>query len=173
MIIGALIGFGTAAYIDYRDDGQIFNGSVAWYDYLGATVLGGAIGAGLGAFAGMSFSASIPTFGWINSGGALMFGVTGSIAITVTGAEVLGVAGLLGGIYMFAKTSRQPGKVTSSDKPSWVNETMVDPNKSAQQNAKDILDWKYGPSNWQKGPGTEYNKIVKWIERYLRYYRGW
>lgn len=173
LIIGALIGFGTAAYIDYQDDGQIFNGSVAWYDYLGATVLGGAIGAGLGAFAGMSFSASIPTFGWINSGGSLMFGVTGSIAVTVTGAEVLGIAGLLGGICMFAKTSRQPGKVTSSDKPSWVNESMVDPNKSAQQNAKDILDWKYGPGNWPKGPGTEYNKIVKWIERYLRYYRGW
>ena len=75
-IIGAAIGFGTAAYIDYQDDGQIFNGSVAWYDYLGATVLGGAIGAGLGAFAGMSFSASISTFGWINSGGTLMFGIT-------------------------------------------------------------------------------------------------
>ena len=173
LIIGALIGFGTAAYIDYQDDGAIFNGSVKWYDYLGATVLGGSIGAGLGAFAGMSFSASIPTFGWINSSGALMFGVTGSIAITVTGSEVLGIAGLLGGIYMLAKTSRQPGKVTSSDKPSWVNESMVDSNKSAQQNAKDILDWKYGPSNWPKGPGTEYNKIVKWIERYLRYYRGW
>lgn len=45
----------------------------------------------------------------------------------------------------------------------------------AQQNAKNIyiLDWKYGHSNWSKGPGTEYNKIVKWIERHLRYYRGW
>ena len=105
LIIGALIGFGTAAYIDYQDDGQIFNGSVAWYDYLGATVLGGAIGAGLGAFAGMSFSASIPTFGWINSGGALMFGITGTMAVTVTGAQVLGVAGVLaaGGLLMFAK----------------------------------------------------------------------
>lgn len=50
---------------------------------------------------------------------------------------------------------------------------MVDPTKTAQQNAKEILDWKYGPGNWQKGPGTEYNKIVKWIERYLRYYKGW
>lgn len=147
--------------IDYQNDGQILNGSVAWYDYLGATVLGWAIGAGLGAFAGMSFSSSIPIFGLINSGGALMFGVTGSIAITVTGAEVLGVAGLLGWIYMFAKTSRQPGRVTSSDKPSLVNESMVDPNKSAQQNAKDILDLKYGPGNWSKGPRTEYSKIVK------------
>ena len=103
LIIGALIGFGTAAYIDYQDDGQIFNGSIKWYDYLGATVLGGAIGAGLVAFAGMSFSASIPTFGWVNSGGALIFGVTGTVAFTVTGAQVLGVAGLLGVTYMFTK----------------------------------------------------------------------
>ena len=29
LIIGAIIGFGTAAYIDYQDDGQIFNESVA------------------------------------------------------------------------------------------------------------------------------------------------
>jgi len=96
---------GTAAYIDYQDDGQIFNGSVAWYDYLGATVLGGAIGAGLGAFAGMSFSASISTFGWINSGGTLMFGITGTIEITVSGKQVLSVAGALvaNGLLMFAK----------------------------------------------------------------------
>lgn len=61
------------------------------------------MGAGLGAFAGMSFSASIPTFGWINSGGALMFGITGTMAVTITGAQVLGVAGLLGATYVFAK----------------------------------------------------------------------
>lgn len=103
LIIGAVIGFGTAAYIDYQDDGEIFNGNVKWYDYLGETVLGGAIGAGLGAFAGMSFSASIPTFGWLNAGGTLMFGITGTTTLTVTGAQVLGIAGLLGATYMFAK----------------------------------------------------------------------
>lgn len=150
LIIGALIGFGTAAYIDYQDDGQIFNGSVEWYDYLGASVVGGVIGAGFGAFAGMNFSVNIPTFGWINSGGALMYGITGTNAVTFTGEQILGVAGLLGVTYMFTKTSRQPGKVTSSDKPSWVNESMIDPNKTPQQNATDILNWKYGPGNWVK-----------------------
>ena len=72
---------------------------------MGATVLGGAIGAGLGAFAGMSFSASISTFGWINSGGTLMFGITGTIEITVSGKQVLSVAGALvaNGLLMFAK----------------------------------------------------------------------
>lgn len=45
LFIGAVIGFGAAAYIDYQDDGEVFNGSVKWYDYLGTTVLGGGIGA--------------------------------------------------------------------------------------------------------------------------------
>ena len=110
MIIGALIGFGTAAYIDYRDDGQIFNGSVAWYDYLGATVLGGAIGAGLGAFAGMSFSATIPTGFALaqTSAGTMALVATGTMNLTVTGAQILGVAGLLGATYMFASNNR-PG----------------------------------------------------------------
>lgn len=107
-IIGAAVGFGTAAYIDYQDDGQIFNGSVKWYDYLGATVLGGTIGAGLGAFAGMSFSASLPTFGWMNAGGSLMFGVTGTTTLTITGAQILGAAGLICATYMFASNNR-PG----------------------------------------------------------------
>ena len=44
---------------------------------------------------------------------------------------------------------------------------MVDHLTTAQQNATDILNWKYGKGNWFKGPGTEYNKIVKWIVRKL------
>lgn len=53
----------------------------------------------------MSFSASISTFGWINSGGTLMFGITGTIEITVSGKQVLSVAGALvaNGLLMFAK----------------------------------------------------------------------
>lgn len=78
-IIGAVVGFGIAAYIDYQDDGEIFNGSVKWYDYLGATVLGGAIGAGLGAFAGMSFSATLPT------GFAMAQTSAGTMALVATG----------------------------------------------------------------------------------------
>ena len=110
LIIGAIIGFGTATYIDYKDDGQIFNGSVAWYDYLGAVILGGALGAGIGAFAGMSFSTCIPTFGWVNTGGALLLGVTGTTTLTVTGTEILGVVGLLGATYMFVKGGKPNNK---------------------------------------------------------------
>ena len=99
-IIGASIGFGTAAYIDYQDDGQIFNGSVAWYDYLGATVLGGAVGAAIGAGIGeiaphigsalSSFAAQKFTFGaglYLSSSEAAL-----SAGFTITGAQVLTVA---------------------------------------------------------------------------------
>ena len=51
-IVGAGIGFGTVAYTDYQDDGQIFNGSVKWYEYVGGTVTGAVLGAGVGGIIG-------------------------------------------------------------------------------------------------------------------------
>ena len=101
-IIGACIGFGTAAYIDSKD-GQMFNGDVKWYDYLGATALGGIVGAGVGALATIAFTASIPTFGLIGSGGALSFGITGAVELTISGTLGLLAAGALGAVYMFSK----------------------------------------------------------------------
>ena len=89
-IIGACIGFGAAAYVDSKD-GQMFNGDVKWYDYLGATALGGLAGAGLGAFATTTFTASIPTLGLVNSGGALTLGATGSIELAISGAQIITV----------------------------------------------------------------------------------
>ena len=44
---------------------------------------------------------------------------------------------------------------------------MVDPNLSAEENARRILNKKYGPGKWGKGPGTEFNKIKKWLTRSL------
>lgn len=46
--IGAAIGFGSTVYQDYKDDGEIFNGSVSVGDYVGATLGGGIAGAGTG-----------------------------------------------------------------------------------------------------------------------------
>ena len=122
LIVGASIGFRTAAYMDYRDDGQIFNGSIAWYDYLGATLTGAAVGAAIGAgiayclpaissFAGSSFS-----FG----GGAAML-LDGSVVvfpgITVTGTKILATTGVLtlGGIMLFASNNR-PGNNRAQNK---------------------------------------------------------
>ena len=113
-IIGACVGFGAAAYIDYKDDGEVFNGSVKWYDYLGASLIGGiagaGIGAGLGAFAGMSFSATIPTFGLINAGGgALTLATTGTMTLTVNGAQVLTGVAVSGALVLLSYNGGWPG----------------------------------------------------------------
>ena len=50
--VGAVGGFGTVIYTDYQDDGQIFNGSVAWYEYLVGTAIGAILGAGVGGVVG-------------------------------------------------------------------------------------------------------------------------
>ena len=109
LIIGAVLGFGAATYMDYRDDGHVFNGSIAWYDYLGATLAGGVAGAAIGyslpiisSFAGTSFT----------MGGGLATLANGSLVaipgITITGAQILitvGTAITLSGLIMFSKGS--------------------------------------------------------------------
>ena len=119
-IVGAAIGFGVAAYKDYKDDGEAFNGSVEWYDYLGATLLGGAIGGAAGYVASSlipaasSFASTTFTIGGgisASAGGA----AAATAGITITGAEimvaggVLAGASVLGGILMFARTPRSGG----------------------------------------------------------------
>lgn len=48
---------------------------------------------------------------------------------------------------------------------------MVDYNKSAQQNATEMLNNKYGQGKWQKIHKDEFSKIVKWITRKFFYNR--
>ena len=164
MAIGAAIGFSATAYVDYKDDGEVFNGSVGVVDYVANTLVGAAVGAAAG-YAAPGIASSIASSG--AAAGATLAGGE-AVAVAVTGEQVAGAAAAAGIIVnSFANPS---GKEMASDKPGWVNREMVDPNKSAQQNAFDILNNKYGKGNWKKGPTTEYNKIVKWITRKL--FRG-
>ncbi len=100
-IVGAGIGFGNTVYIDYQDDREIFNGSVKWYDYLGATILGGAVGA---------FAAKEFTFGagaYIANSGELVV----SARITITGAQILALLiCLLKVVYLVISTKISNGR---------------------------------------------------------------
>lgn len=170
-IIGAGIGFGSAAYIDYQNDGQLFNGDVAWYDYLGATVAGGIVGGVLGAGAGY-FS----TLSWTFTMGAS--GLTGSgalaipLSVTITGSEVLaGVAGLglAAGSIMFSK--HNPGMSSRSPR-SWLTqeegiEAMRKFGGDANKAAEYLMN-KHG-GLWHRGAGTDYNMIKKWLDRVIRH----
>lgn len=94
-IIGAGLGFGVAAYKDYKDDGEVFNGSVKWYDYAGATLVGGALGASIGY--------AIPTIGtFMGLGGGMSMSTSGA-AVMSSSIYMVGAAGLAGSIFLFSK----------------------------------------------------------------------
>ena len=109
------------------------------------------------------------------AGGGVAASLTASMATSVaTTAVVAGAVAATGAaaiavgqnIY-FSKCSQKTGKEMSTDKPSWVNRSMVDPTETAHQNATRILNDKYGIEGWKVGPRSEYNIIVKWLIRSL------
>ena len=184
LIVGAIIGAavgGTVAGCVASGNGATGWELAGWImlGVFGGAVIGGAIGAGLGAAAGAIFpglnaalagslSFAIPTL--TNIGGALAIG-SATVAVPVgalvaAGAAAVSAAAGVGLSVLFAKRS---GKEGATDKPSWVNRGMVDPEKTAQENATDMLNDKYGIGNWKRGAGSEYSKIVKWIIRTVFY----
>ena len=40
IIFGMVVAFSAMVYIDYKDDGEVFNGSVTPQEYIGTTALG-------------------------------------------------------------------------------------------------------------------------------------
>ena len=107
------------------------------------------------AVAGATFAPSIiTTTAMATSAGVVILAATSTAAITLSIGTVL-----------FAKQSKKSNKERSTEHPSWTNRSMIDPNKSAQDNAQDMLDNKYGKGTWKKGQKSEYNQIVKWIIR--------
>jgi len=127
------------------------------------------------AVVGLALLAAIPT-----GGGSLVLAGVGIKAATATtvanatvaaGIAVAGTAIAAGAIensgYTFSKQSGKSDKERSTEHPSWVNRNNVDYSISAQKNATNLMNEKYGVGNWHSGPGTEFNKIVKWLQRCL------
>jgi len=59
------------------------------------------------------------------------------------------------------------GGYGKSEVPSWVfNEGYAaGPDETPVQAATRIMNQQYGEGNWSKGPGSEFNQIVKWVSR--------
>ena len=63
------------------------------------------------------------------------------------------------------KCAKKSGKEKANDVPSWAEGTKVNKDMKPSEQARDIMDKKYGKDNWPQGPKTEYNKIKKYLER--------
>ena len=159
-VVGIVGGLGYAAYTDYQDDHDI-NGSIGWQRYLGYSIIGGAIGAGIGftiGYFGPAALAYLGGFGGASSALAVAGGGTAAIAnVGILGAVL--AAGL--GIAFFSKpnsgrirfsdgTGIDPltGKpVTNPDRAYKIYRSLTDPIKKA--------NWK----KWMKGKGWRTNHL--------------
>ena len=117
---------------------------------------------------GLAILLAVPT------GGSSL--VVGTLALSSTTVVAAGGAMAIAGTVIvrdavtqatasYAKQSKKSDKEKANDHPSWLSRSDIDLGKSSKQNATDILNGKYGKGNWNKGPRSEYNQIVKWIER--------
>ena len=64
-----------------------------------------------------------------------------------------------------AKKSKSSGKERATDIPSWARGKRPLPGESGNDFARRVCDEKYGPGNYEKGPGTDYNKLRKYGDR--------
>lgn len=105
VIAGAAIGFTTQVVNDYKDDGQVFNGSVSIGDYFGGTLCGALLGGTIGAIVGIG-GAGLISSGLTSVGNKF---ISDLFAYSISGApmgtiEEYAVAFITGGIgKVFAK----------------------------------------------------------------------
>ena len=61
--------------------------------------------------------------------------------------------------------SGKSGKEAANDAPSWAKGNRPRKGENGKDFAKRLMDEKYGKDNYDKGPGSEFNKIKKWGDR--------
>ena len=71
-------------------------------------------------------------------------------------------------VLLSKKKSKDSKKKRSTQHPSYVNKGMVDYSLSAEENARRMMDNKWGKGNWKPGAGRDFNKIKKWLTRDLK-----
>ena len=144
-VIGVVGGLGYAAYTDYQDNYDI-DGSIGWQRYVGYSLIGGAIGAGIGftigyfgpalaSYLGGALSAlSMPPSLALASGGALC--ITGTDVLIVS--EAIGIAIL----FMAYESKKAAPRIKSNTKKEAYEKAFQKGGKK-----KPILhsNGKYGP----------------------------
>ena len=175
-VVGAVVGFAAATYADHKDDGKVFNGSVVWETYVGATLLGTLLG--LAAGAGAYYAA--PVIGQflassISVGGSVMaesgVAAVGS-GITITGAQILSAVGAISLFGLCVMMSKHNPVMKNKPPVSWTTnqegiDAMIKCNNDSLKATKLLLREKYGylPKN---GAHTEFSAIKKWLDRIIR-----
>ena len=108
--------------------------------------------------------------GTASAGAAVAAGAVATAALQGLAIGAVVSAGIVGANLLFSK--HNPG-MSSKAPVSWTN---IDEGIQALKNAKgdavkaaeQLMDLRYGPGNWKKGAGTEFNALHKWLNRIIR-----
>lgn len=77
--------------------------------------------------------------------------------------------GVNSGEHTAPKEHKKPksgtGKEKADDVPSWAEGEAPYEGESGKDFSKRLMDKKYGENNYDKGPGSEFNKLKKWGDR--------
>ena len=68
-------------------------------------------------------------------------------------------------IIKFAKKSKSSKKERATDIPSWAKGEKPQNGESGKDYARRLCDKKYGKGNYDRGPGSDYNKLKKHGDR--------
>ena len=93
--------------------------------------------------------------------------------VVIAGNKIIGTAVKAGtfvgktynDIVSFAKKSKLSKKERATDIPSWAKGEKPQKGESGKDYAKRLCDKKYGKDNYDKGPGSDYNKLKKHGDR--------
>ena len=80
----------------------------------------------------------------------------------------LGACVIIDGVIIFSRASKSSDKDRSTDIPSWAKGEKPREGESGKEYAKRLCDERYGKGNYRTGPGSEYNKLRKYGDRYQK-----
>ena len=126
-----------------------------------------ALGASVGAYGGVGvagFSGGATAVVTV-PGGALIGGAAFGYGAQVLCSKGSGGGGNTGSGGFKNSKPRLSGKEAASDVPTWAKGQRPLTGEAGKKFAERLLDGKYGPGNYPKGPGSEFNKIQKWGDR--------
>ena len=61
--------------------------------------------------------------------------------------------------------TRKSEKEKSTERPSWAKGLRPNPGESGKEFAKRVMDERCGEGNYDRGPGSDYNRLKKWGDR--------
>ena len=100
----------------------------------------------------------------VGAGGATVV-IGGAVALPAAVPVLFGTSATAAGAASILHMAKATGRESASDIPSWAKGSRPQAGETPRSAAERILGERYGPGNYPRGPGSEFNKLKKFLER--------